>query len=70
VKQKGIKIENLFRSEDPTDRARVPETSFLMTLRGTLQMKEVDAKVISLRYVDPTTAKNVSPEVNYKQFIN
>ena len=40
-----------------------------MTLRGTLQMKEVDAKVISLRYVDPTTAKNVSPEVNYKQFI-
>jgi hypothetical protein len=33
-------------------------------------MKEVDAKVVSLRYVDPTTTKNVTPEVNYKQFIS
>ncbi len=69
MKQKGTKIENMFRLEDPKDRARIPESSFIMILRSSLQVKEVDAKLLSLRYLDSSTAKNISPEVNYKQFI-
>jgi hypothetical protein len=38
--------------EDPRDRARIPESSFIMILRSTFQIKEVDAKVLSLRYLD------------------
>jgi hypothetical protein len=66
VKQKSIKLENTFRKEDPTDRARIPEQTFLMILRSTLQIKEVDAKVICLRYQDTNRAQSFSPEVNYK----
>ena len=41
-----------------------------MILRSTLQMKEIDAKIVSLRYLEQATARNITPEVNYKQFIN
>ena len=70
VKQNKINLENILRKEDPTDRARIPEQSFLIIIRSQLQIKEVDAKVISLRYQDTNRAQTLSPEVNYKQFVS
>jgi hypothetical protein len=35
AKKNGVKVEIMFKSEDPTDRAKVAEQTFTMILRTT-----------------------------------
>jgi hypothetical protein len=56
-------LDNIFKIEDPADRAKVPQMSFVrITISSFKGLKEVDVKLVSRRYEE-------QGQINYKKFI-
>jgi hypothetical protein len=46
-----VDLDNLFKIEDPTDRSKVTEMSFVKIITGNFnRVKEVDVKLVARRY--------------------
>ena len=52
VRASNFQLEILFRGDDPRDRGLIAATSFNTILQKAYQVKEIDLKVLSLRYVE------------------
>lgn len=71
--QNAVSLDSLFRSEDPKDRGSVQLPTFYITLQRAYQLKEIDAKVLAMRYLESGGGHSISASavggINYKAFL-